>query len=838
MLPKDVEECFRLFRQILEGLAHIHSMSIVHRDLKPENIFIDSLGNVRIGDFGLARPGDVQVASNNSRTEFHASFTKSIGTAFYVAPEVQSSGGGKYNDKADMYSLGIILFEMSVPLQTSMERAHAISKIREKDHTLPSTFEDPIKASQGDIILSLINHKAIERPSSSELLRSPKIPAHIEDETIRTAFQAISDSASPYHTKLLSALFAQSDATKKLTDHTYDSAGGSPRPADDFLLQSSVKDDLAAIFRRHGAVETRRPMLLPYSSHYANTTAVRLIDTSGALVQLSYDLTLPHARLLARGRPSALKTFAFGDVYRESMVGGQPKSHGEVDFDLVSADNLDLALREAEVLKVIDEVSQCFPSLASVQMCFHLNHARILDAILDFCDIEKKKKPAVKETLSKLNFGPWTWAKVRNELRSPPIAVPSTSLDDLMRFDFRESYEKAIAKLRSIFKSTELLEAVFSHLKAVVMYLECFNIKRKVYMCPLSSINERFYHGNILFQCIYDKKNRDVFAIGGRYDSLIKDLTPASKGGTYHAVGFSLAWEKLYASMARYQRNLAKLSTRRRAENVGGTSRIQRRCDVLVDSVEPALLRSDGIQLICDLWASGISAELALESGGESPVYVPEKQDHDWIVLIKQDGALKVRSLLRKEEFDLRIGELLPWLRSEARERDRSDGRSHDRARLSRQESVPEASQDREVDVRVLVSLSKSKKSNRRTIVADGESLNSIIKPPNLVVKMHVMQSANVPPAQKRAQELVSQTLNGPIAAIETKDDIFETIRETKLSDPESWRRLIQNAPLVDRQYLGDVHNLLRQMAEETKRPRNAFIYNFRSRGCFYYDLG
>ena len=721
-LPKDVEECSRLFRQILEGLAHIHSMSIVHRDLKPENIFIDLLGNVRIGDFGLARPGDAQVVSNNSRTEVNASFTESIGTAFYVAPEVQSSSGGKYNDKADMYSLGIILFEMSVPLETAMERAYAISKIREKEHTLPSVFEDPVKASQGDIILSLIDHKASERPSSFELLRSPKIPVLIKDETIRIALEGIADAASPYHTKLLSALFAQSDATKKLTDYTYDSAVGSSLAADDFLLQSSVKEDLVAIFRRHGAVETRRPTLFPYSSHYSNSTAVRLIDTSGALVQLSYDLTLPHARSLARGRPSALKTYAFGDVYRDSIVGGQPKSHGEVDFDLVSVDNLDLALREAEVLKVIDEVSQAFPSLASVQMCFHLNHAFVLDAILDFCDVEKEKKPAVKETLSKLNFGPWTWAKVRNELRSPSIAVPSTSLDDLMRFDFRDIYEKAVPKLRSIFKDTEHLESTFSHLKAVVTYLECFNVRRKVYICPLSSINERFYHGNTLFQCIYDKKNRDVFAIGGRYDSLIKDLTPTSTGGTYHAVGFSLAWEKLYASMARYQRNLTKPSIRRKVENMGVTSSTQRRCDVLVDSVEPALLRSDGIKLICDFWANGFSAELAIESGGESSVYVQEKQDHDWIVLIKQDGALKVRSLLRKEEFDLRAGELLPWLRSEIRERDRSDGRSHDRARLSRQESVPEASQDREADVRVLVSLSKSKKSNRRTIVADGKS--------------------------------------------------------------------------------------------------------------------
>ncbi|KAL9044807.1 MAG: hypothetical protein Q9214_002082 [Letrouitia sp. 1 TL-2023] len=59
-LHDKTEEGWRLLRQILQGLAYIHAASIVHRDLKPENIFIDINNNVRIGDFGLARPGDSQ----------------------------------------------------------------------------------------------------------------------------------------------------------------------------------------------------------------------------------------------------------------------------------------------------------------------------------------------------------------------------------------------------------------------------------------------------------------------------------------------------------------------------------------------------------------------------------------------------------------------------------------------------------------------------------------------------------------------------------------------------------------------------------------------------------
>ena len=101
-LSSNIEEGWRLFRQILEGLAHVHSNGIIHRDLKPDNIFIDSFNNVRIGDFGLARPGDYHATDRGTKQgSIDPSLTRSIGTAFYVAPEVRSRGGN-YNEKADV----------------------------------------------------------------------------------------------------------------------------------------------------------------------------------------------------------------------------------------------------------------------------------------------------------------------------------------------------------------------------------------------------------------------------------------------------------------------------------------------------------------------------------------------------------------------------------------------------------------------------------------------------------------------------------------------------------------------------------------------------------------
>lgn len=86
----------------------------------------------------------------------------------------------------------------------------------------------------------------------------------------------------------------------------------------------------------------------------------------------------------------------------------QPQIFKEANFDIVSGKGDDLALREAEVLKVIDEILDAFPNLSSLQMCYHINHSQLLDHILEFCDIDPFRWPLVKETISKLHTGEYS----------------------------------------------------------------------------------------------------------------------------------------------------------------------------------------------------------------------------------------------------------------------------------------------------------------------------------------------------------------------------------------------------------------------------------------------
>lgn len=341
-----------------------------------------------------------------------------------------------------MYSLGIIFFEMCYQPMLGHQRVVVLQNLRLPKPVLPSDFQPPEKMKT-EIVLSLVTHNPKERPTSAELLQSGKLPVQMESETIRRTLAGLADPSSPYYQKMLATLFAR--PIEQTKDYAWDMFAPSPS-ASDLVYQGVVKQALVSIFRRHGAVEMTRNSIYPKSGLYG-ANVVQLLDQNGTVVQLPFDLMMGNARMLAKhaNTPVVEKSYCFGSVFRDNHHGGQPQMFGEVDFDIVSTDTLDLAFKEAEVIKVLDEIISAFPSLSATQMCFHIGHSDLLQLIYEYCGVDISSRQAASDVLSKLNIQSWTWQKIRTELRSPMVGVSATSVDELQRFDFRGKIETGIS---------------------------------------------------------------------------------------------------------------------------------------------------------------------------------------------------------------------------------------------------------------------------------------------------------------------------------------------------------------------------------------------------------
>jgi eukaryotic-like serine/threonine-protein kinase len=99
--PLRVEEALEIMSQLTSAISHAHQNHIVHRDIKPQNILVDRFGNVKITDFGIA-----MALSATSITQTNSV----LGSVHYLSPE--QARGGMANKKSDIYSLGIVMFEL------------------------------------------------------------------------------------------------------------------------------------------------------------------------------------------------------------------------------------------------------------------------------------------------------------------------------------------------------------------------------------------------------------------------------------------------------------------------------------------------------------------------------------------------------------------------------------------------------------------------------------------------------------------------------------------------------------------------------------------------------
>ncbi|KAK9238884.1 kinase-like domain-containing protein [Lipomyces kononenkoae] len=815
-LYQNPDEYWRLLRQILEALNHIHSQGIIHRDLKPTNIFIDQAQNCKVGDFGLAKTVHSEKIAVSNDAVAGEDLTTDVGTTFYVA--VEAIGDGRYNEKVDMYSLGIIFFEMCYPLKTGMERVQVLKNLRQPSIMLPDDFPSE-KARELTIIEHLLDHRPASRPSARELLQSGQLPVRIEDEMIQQTLRSLTDPSSPWLSQVRDALFSKSHDLVK--DILYDKIPKAIN-VDDLVLQGQVKDKLTTIFRLHGAVEVpAHSVVFPKSTVYNVPNRYQLLDAAGTVLQLPYDLTLPYARILARTKSPYRRSFAFGNVYRSEDPGGgggEPRAYAEVDFDILSYDSSGYAVDEAEVMKVLDEVVNEFLVSDKLSVCFYLNHADLLEMIMDACRINQAQRPAVLMLLSKLNMS-LSMKDIKNELRAKST-VSSAALDDLDKFDFRDELDKGLTRLQRLFQasnySNDHLSFVTNHLRKVSNFLKRFGVTKKIYLVPLSNYNERYYRRGIMFQVVTDQKKHHIIAGGGRYDSLIK---------YYHhsmfvdrpvgAVGFNFAWEHLTSSVQRH----GKYHTKTRDEE-----RSPQLCEALSDvlvvgSSSDVATYGLAIEMVQELWATGIKAELApIGSSPDSLVSYSRTSGVNWLIIVKSllnnesatFKSVKVKNMARRDDVDIDRSEVIPYLLQELEK----VGLNTSRTSVSKHPGS--ASQD----VVILHNeAERSEKSGKQS-------------------KSGTRKLKRRDADEKKVQEYVSSYLNAlsdaPVFAVDFKAELMALISTIPLAQ-DGWRKIINTVPSSQRPYVGRLFDAL--LKESDKGTKRAIVVSFSAEKIIVLDI-
>jgi NIMA (never in mitosis gene a)-related kinase len=168
------------FTQLCLAIKHCHDRKIMHRDLKAQNVFLMKNGIVKLGDFGIAKVLNTTVEKA----------VTIVGTPYYLSPEIIQNH--PYNFKSDMWSLGVLLYEMCAlkpPFNGSNIHMLAMQIVRGQFTPLPS---GQFSKGLSTLIGKLITQDPSKRPNINQVLKdpllAPRIKEFLDNESFRDEF--------------------------------------------------------------------------------------------------------------------------------------------------------------------------------------------------------------------------------------------------------------------------------------------------------------------------------------------------------------------------------------------------------------------------------------------------------------------------------------------------------------------------------------------------------------------------------------------------------------------------------------------------------------------------
>ncbi|KAA3672438.1 eukaryotic translation initiation factor 2-alpha kinase 4 [Paragonimus westermani] len=439
-LSTNPDRAWGLFRELTDGLAYIHSKNVIHRDLKPANIMLDANDHVKIVDFGLA-----------TRTvEDH------VVSARRQAAAIQ---------RVDIYSLGVILFEMfyrAMPIV--MERVAVLTELRKEQILFPIDWNAKKLSNQTRLIRSMLQHDPDRRVSASDVLYDRKVGPEI----------SLSDTALG-ETDLGSTRPGSAVFGDKLIN------------VQDFYAYQRVHRllirNLESIFLVHNGVFLQSPSLMPISpqtvsdsmdsalnskrsvdrSHSIDQSIRKarsvvgadsplFLDIHGSPVCLPESLHLPFARYLARSgsvlvcgeEDFCLKRYQFGKSYTANnhtfvhdlslQLADHPLESEQAVFDIVTPSFSSHSV--IELIAILREIISSRFKYQNVRFTLYINHTNLIEALFSQLDIPPDSGPTLWHHLAVANSCPkfpsnnncqTTYGYPVSRLLSLPAFIPISS---------------------------------------------------------------------------------------------------------------------------------------------------------------------------------------------------------------------------------------------------------------------------------------------------------------------------------------------------------------------------------------------------------------------------
>ncbi|PAN38837.1 hypothetical protein PAHAL_7G201600 [Panicum hallii] len=667
----DVDHAWHLFRQIVEGLAHVHSQGIIHRDLTPSNIFFDVRNDIKIGDFGLAKFLKLEQLDHDQYLPTEAmgvsmDGTGQVGTYFYTAPEVEQKWP-QINEKVDMYSLGVIFFELWHPFATAMERHLVLSDLKQKGD-LPKSWAAQFPA-QLNLLRRLLSPSPSDRPSAVEVLQS-ELPPRMEDEWLNDVLRMIQTPEDTYvYDRVISTIFNEDRLIAK-TQCQHESSKKSTANTDNSELLDTIIEVAKEVFKRHCA---KRFQISPLHTLEGNFTenrekTVKILTQGGEMLELCYELRTPFVMSIVGNQTSSFKRYEISWVHRRAVGHSSPYRFLQGDFDIIGGAS---PIPEAEIIKVALDLGTRFYDPKA--LVIRLNHGKLAEAICSWAGVPQEQRQNVAEFLSSTLVQYWPnkadrksqWSLIRGQLLQD-LRLSEEVVEKLHKADqrFCGSADQVLARLRgTLFYDKSACKAL-DDLSALLKCLRVWLAEEPVTIDVLMPPSECYY--TYLFFQIYSKEgnhgpsfHEKLLAVGGRYDWLMEQAwDKAHKSKPPGAVGVSIALEKFLPNNPSSDLGLPRL-----------LSRIEPSISVLVCSRGGGGLLNERMELVAELWKANIKAQFVPQEDPSLQEQYEYASDHDikCLVFITESGLsqtdlVKVRHLDFKREKDVKREELIKFL--------------------------------------------------------------------------------------------------------------------------------------------------------------------------------